>query len=324
MSEANLTPLRPGQAEESFEGNPGPTTTKSRGAATSQSQSTSIPESFLDNMNGEVMMASLRNKNKRKNFRQTMVAPAVRKIVFGVTGDAYLTASTSIQESNSAGLVTRESRELPENSNVVSTVSSLQTRIIPPSKLAALGLLPSNILVTSVEFGRQGKKKNRRSWDPCKEEQVVNKVQQFDWYGHDADNGNVYLPYGEDGDGQGDTVEQSAQFDWRAAETGWEHFSLIETQDQLYSGVLVCWQVRLSSTSAKVPNVKYFERVSPSIHKRSLPNICSASGGSCVFIPGFTLYTLTIQLGKSGGYLHYHSTNIKARDRNCRGVRDCK
>jgi hypothetical protein len=130
-------------------------------------------------------------------------------------------------------------------------------QIITPSKLAALGLLPSNMLVMSIEFGHQGKKKNQRSWDSCKEEQVANKVQQFDWYGHDADDGNVYLPYGEDGDEQGDAVEKSAQFDWKAAETGWTHFSLIETPDQLYSGVLVCWQVRLLSTSAKVPDVKY-------------------------------------------------------------------
>ena len=58
-------------------------------------------------------------------------------------------------------------------------------------------------------------------------------MQQSDWYGHDtpqgwhdADDGNVYLPYGENGDGQGDAVQKSAQFDWRAAETGREHFSL--------------------------------------------------------------------------------------------------
>ena len=162
-----------------------------------------------------------------------MVAPAVRKIVFGDTGDAR-PANLTGEESNSAGLVTRETRESLEN---VSTVSRLETRVIPPSKLAALGLLPSNILVTSVEFGRQGKK-NR-----CKEEQFANQVQQFDWYGHDADDGNVYLPYDVDGGGQGGAVENSAQFDWKAAETGWEHFSLIEMPDQLYSGVLVCWQV---------------------------------------------------------------------------------
>jgi hypothetical protein len=249
-----LTPLGPGQTEKSVKGTPGPTTTESREVAASQSQTASIPGSVLDNTNGEVMMASLRNKNKRKNFRQTMVAPAVRKIVFGDdTGDArpaHFTASTSIQEPNSAGLVTRETRKLLENSrNDISAVSSLQMRIIPPSELAALGLLPSNMFVTSVEFGRQGKMKNRRSWDSCEEEQVANQVQQFDSYGHDADDGNVYLPYGEDGDDrQGDTVEKSAQFDWTAAETGWEHFSLIETPDQLYAGVLVCWQVRLSST----------------------------------------------------------------------------
>jgi hypothetical protein len=66
------------------------------------------------------------------------------------------------------------------------------------------------MLVTSIEFGHQGEKENRTSW-----EQVANEVQQFDWYGHDADDGNVCLPYGEDGGGQGDAVEKSAQFDWR-------------------------------------------------------------------------------------------------------------
>ena len=241
-----MTPLGPGQTEKSIEGDPGPTTTESRRAAPSQSQSTSMPRSVLDHTNGEVMMASLRNKNKKKNFRQTMVAPAVRKIVFGDTDSqpANLTGFTFIQESSFAGSVTQEARERLENSNDdVSTVFGFQTRVIPPSKLAALGLLPSNMLVTSVEFGRQGKKKNRGSWDTCEEEQVANQVQQFDWYEHNTDDGNVYLPYGEDGDGQGDAVEKSAQFDWKAAETGWEHFPLIETPDQLYSGVLVCWQV---------------------------------------------------------------------------------
>ena len=60
---------------------------------------------------------------------------------------------------------------------------------------------------------------------------MANEVQQFDWYGHEpsedwrvADDGNIYLPYGEDGDGQGDAVEKNAQFNRKAAETGWEHF----------------------------------------------------------------------------------------------------
>ena len=87
-----------------------------------------------------------------------MGATAVRKIVFGA-GDSRLTnltTYTSIQESNHAGLVAREVRESPECSN------NEQSRTIPPSKLAALGLLPSSMLVMSVEFDHQGKKKNRR------------------------------------------------------------------------------------------------------------------------------------------------------------------
>ena len=268
VSEANLTPLGPAQTENPIEGFSGLSATESR-AAKSQSQSTSIPGNVLDNTNGEVMMASLRNKNKRKNFRQTMVAPAVRKIVFDDSDDARLpnlTASTSTQESISTESAAQETiKSLNSPNKDVSTVSSLQTRVIPPSQLAALGRLPSNVLVTSVEFGRHVKKKNRRTRDTNEEEQVTNELRPFDWYGHeasedryDADNANVYLPYGEAEDGRGDVVEKSpaAQFDWKAAETGWERFPPIETLDQLYSGVLVSWQVRLSSTLTKIPDVK--------------------------------------------------------------------
>ena len=308
-----MTPLGPGQTEKSVQGNPGPTTA-------------STPGSVLDNTNGEVMMASLRNKNKRKNFRQTMVAPAVRKIVFGDdTGDArpaHFTASASIQEPNSAGLVRKS---LENSNNDIPTVSGLQMRIVPPSTLAAMGLLPPNILVTSVEFGRQGKN-NRRSWDTCEEEQVAHEVQQFDSYGHDADDGNVYLPYGEDGDdGQGGAVEQSAQFDWTAAERGWEHFSLIETPDQLYAGVLVCWQVSLSSTFSQstwckiIPKGSCYQ--STNVHSRTFA-WCRAGRA---FAPLHSRFMRSpVNLGKSGGYFHYYSTNIKARDRNCRGVWDRK
>jgi len=215
-------------------------------------------------------MASLRNKNKKKNFRQTMVAPTVRKIVFDDSGEEQLantTALTSTQDSDSAGTTIQKNSESAESSNKSPLVSNLQTRVIPPSELATQGLLPSNMLVTSVEFGRNTKKKKQRfSRDPY--EEVDSELQRAHRLGYgkdgvmdDPDDAGVYLPYDEDGDITGDGVEGSfhAQFDWKAAESRWEHFPPIETQDQLYSGVLVCWQVSLCRrSSARASKVKLF------------------------------------------------------------------
>ena len=68
-------------------------------------------------------------RKQRKNYRQTMGATAVYEIIFGGAGDARpanRTTFSSIQESNSAGLVTRETSESLESSNNdVSTASSL-------------------------------------------------------------------------------------------------------------------------------------------------------------------------------------------------------
>jgi len=280
VSDANLTPLGPGrvvdqgskdtkQAPE-LNGQSAPESRTSR----SQGRSASTPGTTLDNSNGEIMMASLRNKNKKKNFRQTMVAPAVRKIIFDDSGEEQptnTTALTSTQDSDSAGTTIQKTSESAESSNKSLLVSNLQTRVIPPSELAAQGLLPSNMLVTSVEFGRNTKKKQRSPRDTYEEEQFDNELQRVHWLGYEGKDGvmddpgdaDVYLPYDEDGDITSDAVEGSsnAQFDWKAAESRWEHFHPIETLDQLYSGVLVCWQVSLCrGSSAGVSKVKLFEK----------------------------------------------------------------
>lgn len=270
VSEANLTPLGPGRVDDQssknikqvpeLNGRPAP-------EYRAQGRSASASGTALDGSGGEIMMASLRNKNKKKNFRQTMVAPAVRKIVFDDSGEKQPANATSTQDSDSAGTTIQKTSESAENSN--KSFSNLQTRVIPPSELAALGLLPSNMLVTSVDFGRNTKKKRKSSRDTYEEEQVDNELQQVHWLGYegndgmmtDPDDADVYLPYDEEGDVAGDAVEGSSnpQFDWKAAELRWEYFPRIEKQDQLYSGVLVCWQVSLCRrSSARVSKVNLF------------------------------------------------------------------
>ncbi|KAK2460050.1 hypothetical protein APHAL10511_007927 [Amanita phalloides] len=61
----------------------------------------------------------------------------------------------------------------------------------------------------------------------------------------DAD---IYLSYGEEMEIREGTDaaagEEGSQphLDWKVAEAGWETFAPIQTLDQLYNGVLVCWQ----------------------------------------------------------------------------------
>ena len=133
-------------------------------------------------------MASLRNENKGSILGRQWERLLFAKLI-SVAPEMYGDKSYHLHlysRVEFCWVVTREARESPESSKYdVSTASSLQSRTIPPSKLAALGLLPSSMLVMSVEFGHQGKKENRIDSS------------------EGADDGNVYQPYGEDGDGQG-------------------------------------------------------------------------------------------------------------------------
>lgn len=97
-----------------------------------------------------VMMVSLRNKNKKKNFRQLMDKPLPPKIVFAELENAPVQAGppdklVPVGTSNSAK---------------VAVPPVKQARLIPPSERDDL---PSNVFVTSVyvEEGKRPKKKQR-------------------------------------------------------------------------------------------------------------------------------------------------------------------
>lgn len=95
-----------------------------------------------------VMMASLRNKNKKKNFRQLMDKPLPPKIVFAEL------ENTSIQAEPPDKLAPTGT----SSSEKVAVPSVKYARLIPPSER---NNLPSNIFVTSVdvEEGKWRKKK---------------------------------------------------------------------------------------------------------------------------------------------------------------------
>ncbi|KAG1875418.1 hypothetical protein DFJ58DRAFT_756165 [Suillus subalutaceus] len=97
-----------------------------------------------------VMMISLRNKNKKKNFRQLMDKPLPPKIVFAELENAPVQAEPP-DKLAPAGT---------SNSEKLTVPPVKQARLIPPSERDDL---PSNIFVTSVdvEEGKRPKKKQR-------------------------------------------------------------------------------------------------------------------------------------------------------------------
>lgn len=97
-----------------------------------------------------VMMVSLRNKNKKKNFRQLMVKPLPPKIVFADLENAP--NQTELQD-----------KILPtgtSDAEKVAVHSVKHARLIPPSERDGL---PSNIFVTSVDVEEGKWPKKRRS-----------------------------------------------------------------------------------------------------------------------------------------------------------------
>lgn len=102
-----------------------------------------------------VMMASLRNKNKKKNFRQLMDKPLPPKIVFAELENAPAQAEPPDQHTP-----TRTS-----TSEKVSVPPVKHARLIPPSERKDL---PLNIFITSVdvEEGTRPKKKRRAKEEP--------------------------------------------------------------------------------------------------------------------------------------------------------------
>jgi len=95
----------------------------------------------------QVMMISLRNKNKKKNFRQLMDKPLPPRIVFTEPENAPIPSESHTLAGTST-------------SAKVSVHPVNHARLIPPSERDDL---PSNIFVTSidVEEGMQPKKKRR-------------------------------------------------------------------------------------------------------------------------------------------------------------------
>ncbi|KAI8984904.1 hypothetical protein BD414DRAFT_537359 [Trametes punicea] len=147
------------------------------------------PERELSSEAPSFMMASLQNKNKRRGFKSALTQGVPPKIIFPDAGSA---AGTSIQmqppqqAQEQQGMDVDPDAQLveaalqlqpsPPDATPASMVTRPQPRLIPPSEKQALGLIPANMFVTSVDVEegmwspKNKKKKKKKKTQPRAEE----------------------------------------------------------------------------------------------------------------------------------------------------------
>ena len=231
-----------------------------------------ISDSYI--IPNQVMMGSLRNKNKKKGFKQSMANPIPQKIVFTTTTTPESGSQRPPFSSTQDGLMDEPSS--------TSSTTTIQPRLIPPSEIQELGQLPPNMFVTSVDVEsgmlnehlpcpkKKGKKKKKAlngggccypattDWHDSSqmEESMITTEVREDGQFDDADDGSLILPY-FDTDVQtttttttqtssssvGTTSGASRSFDWDRAEKLWDECAALEKLEQLVVGCLVGWKV---------------------------------------------------------------------------------
>ena len=213
------------------------------------SRNENISDSYITQK--QVMMGSLRNKNKKKGFKQSMAAPIPSKITF--TSNTMASGSQEQQRSSSTLM-----------DGLSTSSEAIQPRLIPPSEIQELGQLPSNVFVTSVDVEsemwnehpssqkKQRKKKKNLNGerysapnDSSQMEGIASENGRFD----DADDSSLMLPY-FDTDVQTATqlsadtaLEASRLFNWDRAEKLWKDCVVLDKLEQLVVGCLVGWKV---------------------------------------------------------------------------------
>lgn len=203
----------------------------------------------------QVMMSSLRNKNKKKGFKLSMANPIPQKIVFSsdTSVNAAQNDDTPLHREVAAAM------EVDSSLQQTSLKTARQPRLVPPSELQDAGLLPPNMFVTSVdvEAGMRdnvnaeqlssSKRKNREKAAKSRNEDDY--YTQNDRYGQESsfavDDTSVVLPYSEaDVDPNDKLLLTSYYFNWEHAERVWEKGVVVSSPEQLVVGDIVGWKVR--------------------------------------------------------------------------------
>ncbi|KAF8960257.1 hypothetical protein BDZ97DRAFT_1760892 [Flammula alnicola] len=222
----------------------------------------------------QVMMGSMRNKNKKKGFKLSMSNPIPQKIIFGEEPATTVPAEQSNRNANANEhdmqmQVDSESFTYASSSSFVGTSTPVPyVRLIPPSEIQERGELPPNMFVTSVDVeagmwddytttisknnnngsnnsnGKASKSKKRGKKKKTDDEDYY--AQDESWYAETQEDdvgldASVMLDYSESTDANAASAA-SGELDWDQAERQWDSSTVITSADQLSAGALVGWK----------------------------------------------------------------------------------
>jgi hypothetical protein len=208
----------------------------------------------------EVMMASLRNKNKKKGYKQFLMGPVPKKIVFGQEEASEELPERSF-EAGSSSLTASALTSAPHSEvNLAALPQEYQQlpSLIPPSEIQERGELPPNMFVTSIDveadlWNSNGKKKKNRKKATIDVQHQRNPAFANDEeYEADLD---VTLSYDN---GDTETIieamskppltppQKISEFDWDQAERCFDNATKVTQLDQLKQVLIVGWKVRYS------------------------------------------------------------------------------
>ncbi|KAF5322946.1 hypothetical protein D9619_001262 [Psilocybe cf. subviscida] len=223
----------------------------------------------------QIMMLSMRNKNKKKGFRLSMARPIPHKIVFGEAGAPPEGHSAPEplgggggMEVDSTGSGTASQSQPPPQPQLESRRQTYtHARLVPPSELYAQGLLPSNMIVTSVDVEaglwddappatkkQKAKKKNR-----TQEQEQGRELGYAEWAEADSrymdaerdeEGGPMTLDYSDEAGADAGAETRTAaaanddsEVDWQKAEQAWEAGSPVtDVAAQIAAARVVGWK----------------------------------------------------------------------------------
>lgn len=203
-----------------------------------------------------------------------MANPLPQKIIF----TSNTTTSSGSQQPPSL-MAEPSTTTSSETGSATTSSETIQPRLIPPSEIQELGLLPSNMFVTSVDVEsgmwdehlplqkkqQQDKKKKQKNLnnnnnnkgrhsattDSSQKDINFDENGQFDdahddtlpYFDTDVQNTTTTTTTTQAPSSLNTTLKTSRLFDWDRVESLWEEWEVLEKLEQLVVGCLVGWKV---------------------------------------------------------------------------------
>lgn len=177
-----------------------------------------------------IMMATLRNKNKRKGFKQSMTSQLPRKIIFH--SDDNVVANGSPDSQLHEKVATMPTADNPAWKQIPLAL------LVPPSEKQQIGDLPPRMFVTSVdvEHGMWDKPNRKNKQKPTSGDWVKQvHTDGVDICMEDRAQTDLVL--------NPEAFYRCGVLDWDRIENDWENFMEVKEAEQLVVGSLVGWKV---------------------------------------------------------------------------------